>query len=265
MKIELLNIPKEELLNRLKKIQKLGWVHTKRSKNDGAVGNTLEDLLEIPENNLGIANTVDWELKAQRKKTSSMITLFHIDPQPRKPESVVSKILLPYYGWAHKEAGKKYSEKEMSFRATLNGLTYTDRGIKLNVESVKRTVDIVFNPDKADVRHKDWLKKVIDYQGKKEEIIASWSFDDLQTKCVGKIRNTIYVIADARITDKQEEFKYEKIELLEDFAFNNFLRGLINGKILVDFDARTGHNHGTKFRIKQNNWEVLFSKITELK
>ena len=47
--------------------------------------------------------------------------------------------------------------------------------------------------------------------------------------------------------------------------FNNFLRGLINGKILVDFDARTGHNHGTKFRIKQNNWEVLFSKITELK
>ena len=63
----------------------------------------------------------------------------------------------------------------------------------------------------------------------------------------------------------QEEFQYEKIELLEDFAFNNFLRGLINGKILVDFDARTGHNHGTKFRIKQNNWEVLFSKITELK
>lgn len=68
MKIELLNIPKEELLARLKKIQQLGWVNTKRSKNDGAVGNTLEDLLEIPENNLAIANTVDWELKAQRKK-----------------------------------------------------------------------------------------------------------------------------------------------------------------------------------------------------
>ncbi len=265
MKIELLNIPKEELLNRLKKIQKLGWVHTKRSKNDGAVGNTLEDLLEIPENNLAIANTVDWELKAQRKKTSSMITLFHIDPQPRKPESVVSKILLPYYGWAHKKAGKKYSEKEMSFRATLNGLTYTDRGIKLNVESVKRTVDIVFNPDKTDIRHKDWLNKVVSYHGKKETVIASWDFDDLQTKCVGKIRNTIYVIADTRTIDGQEEFQYEKIELLEDFAFNNFLRGLINGKILVDFDARTGHNHGTKFRIKQNNWEVLFSKITELK
>jgi hypothetical protein len=264
MKIELLNIPKEELLLKLKKIQQLGWIHTNRSKNDGAVGNTLEDLLEIPENNLAIANTVDWELKSQRKNTSSLITLFHIDPQPRKPESVVSNVLLPKYGWTHKEAGKKYPKGEMSFRATLNGQTYTDRGIKLNVESVKRTVDIVFNPLKTDARHKTWKKKVIKYHGKEEMVIAYWNFDELQKKCVGKIRNTIFIIADSRIINGQEEFKYEKIKLLEDFAFNNLLRGLINGKILVDFDARTGHNHGTKFRIKQNNWPVLFSKITEL-
>lgn len=265
MKAELLNIPKDELLKRLKKILKIGWVHTNRSKNDGAVGNTLEDLLEIPENNLAIANTVDWELKAQRMQTSSMITLFHIDPQPRKPESVVSKIILPNYGWQHKEAGKKYPAGEMSFRATLNGQTYTDRGIKLNVNSVKRTVDIVFNPAKTDKRHKDWLEKVVKFHGKEEKLIASWSFDDLHKKCIGKIRNTIYIQADSRIIAGQEQFKYVKIELLEDFAFNNFLRGLISGNILVDFDARTGHNHGTKFRIKQNNWSVLFSKVTELK
>lgn len=265
MKIDLLNIPKEDLLIKLKAIVAKGWIHTGRSKNDGAVGNTLEDLLEIPENNLAIANTVDWELKAQRKSTGSMITLFHLDPYPRTPESVVSKIILPNYGWLHKEAGKKYPTKEMSFRGTLNGVTYTDRGIKLNVDSVRRTVDIVYNPDKTHERHTDWQKKVVSYHGEKEKVIASWLFDDLQKKCVGKIRNTIYVVADSRMVRTQEEFKYEKIELLEDFAFNNFLRGLINGKILVDFDARTGHNHGTKFRIKQNNWAVLFSKVTELK
>ena len=99
MKIDLLNIPKEVLLKKLKAIRRKGWIHTNRSKNDGAVGNTLEDLLEIPENNLAIANTVDWELKAQRKSTGSMITLFHIDPQPRKPESVVTRIILPNYGF----------------------------------------------------------------------------------------------------------------------------------------------------------------------
>lgn len=265
MKIELLNIPKEELLDRLKAIQKLGWVHTNRTKNDGAVGNTLEDLLEIPENNLGIANTVDWELKAQRKRTGSMITLFHTDPLPRKPESVVAKKLLPFYGWAHKEAGIKYPQNERSFRVTMNGQTYMDRGFKLKVESVKRTIDILYNPKETKGRHKDWLEQVINHHGDYESVVAHWDFDELQTKCVGKIRNTIYVIADSKIVNGQEQFKYEKIELLEDFAFNNFLRGLISGDILIDFDARTGHNHGTKFRIKQNNWPVLFSKITEVK
>src|SRR5688500_966869 len=157
MKIELLNIPKEELLAKLKAIQNRNWIHTNRSKNDGAVGNTLEDLLEIPENNLAIANTVDWELKAQRKKTSSMITLFHLDPHPRKPESVVARVLLPNYGWAHKEAGKKHPANEMSFRATLNGSTYTDRGIKISVDSVNRRVNIVFNPKHCNARHKEWL------------------------------------------------------------------------------------------------------------
>jgi len=264
MKVELLNIPKEELLKKLKAIQELGWLHTNRSKNDGAVGNTLEDLLEIPENNLAIANTVDWELKAQRKKTGSMITLFHLDPHPRKPESIVSKVLLPYYGWEHKQAGKKHPENERSFRATINGKSFMNRGFKLKVDSVKRTVDILYNPNETDLKHSAWKENVLDYHGKNEKVIAYWNFDELQTKCVGKIRNTIYVIADSRKVNGQEEFKYEKIELLEDFAFNNLLRGLINGDILIDFDARTGHNHGTKFRIKQNNWPVLFSKITEL-
>ena len=152
----------------------------------------------------------------------------------------------------------------MSFRATLNGQTHTDRGIKLNVESVKRTVDIVFNPNETADRHKKWHKKTVSYHGKDEKVIASWSFDDLQKKCVGKIRNAIYVIADARKVNGQEEFKYEKIELLEDFSFNNLLRAIINGIVFIDFDARTGHNHGTKFRLKQNNWPALFNRIPEI-
>ncbi len=264
--VELLNIPKEELLKKLKEIKKKGWVHTNRSKNDGAVGNTLEDLLEIPENNLAIANTVDWELKAQRKKTDSLITLFHQDPKPRKPESVVAKLLLPKYGWAHKEAGKKHSEREMSFRQTLTGNRFTDRGFKVNVNSVIRKIEIIFDPSKVDyVRHKEWLKRVLEHHKNGAKVLAYWDFDNINKKCVGKIRNTIYIIADAREVKGQEEFKYEKIELLEDFSFNKLLRAIINGIMFLDFDARTGHNHGTKFRLKQNNWPALFTKITEIR
>ena len=45
--------------------------------------NTLEDLLGIEENNLPIPNAAEWELKAQRKNTRSLTTLFHIEPSPR--------------------------------------------------------------------------------------------------------------------------------------------------------------------------------------
>lgn len=264
--MELLNIPKEELLEKLKAIKDKGWVHTNRSKNDGSVGNTLEDLLDIPENNLAIANTVDWELKAQRKNTTSLITLFHQDPEPRKPLSVVANLLLPKYGWAHKEAGEKYQLNEMSFRATLTGNRFTDRGFKVVIDSVERKIEILFDPSKVDIeRHNEWFSEVMKHHEGDAKVLAWWNFDVLNRKCAGKIRNTIYIIADSRKVEGQEEFKYEKIELLEDFAFNNLLRGIINGIIFIDFDARTGHNHGTKFRIKQNNWPALFSRITEIK
>lgn len=260
-----LNVSKAVLIEKLQDIIKLGWVHTKRSRNDGAIGNTLEDLLGIKENNFSIANTVDWELKTQRAHTSSLITLFHMDPKPRKPKSVVANYLLPRYGWRHKEAGEKYSPKEMSFRATLTGNRYTDRGLIVQVDSVKRRIEIIFDPEKVSPRHHDWLDHTIKKDGSgKMKTTPYWEFDELAKKCVGKIRNTVFVVGESRNIAGQEEFKFNKITLLEDFAFNNLLRALINGLLYIDFDARTGHNHGTKFRIKQGSWPALYSKITEV-
>lgn len=103
-----------------------------------------------------------------------------------------------------------------------------------------------------------------DFHGKNEKVIAYWNFDELQKKCVGKIRNTIYVLADSIIVKGQEEFKYEKIELLEDFAFNNLLRGLINGSIFIDFDARTVIIMEPNFVLLKIIGPFLFSKITIL-
>ena len=48
----------------LRRIEQGGWVVSARPGNGGAVGNTLEDLLGIEENNLPIPNAPDWELKA---------------------------------------------------------------------------------------------------------------------------------------------------------------------------------------------------------
>lgn len=117
---------KDCLISELKSIADRGWIESKRLGNAGSVGNTLEDLLGIEENNLPIPNAAEWELKTQRFETSSLTTLFHSEPSPRAMK-FVPQILLPLYGWPHQEAGLKYPSTEMSFRQTLNGTTHTDR------------------------------------------------------------------------------------------------------------------------------------------
>ena len=50
--------------------------------------------------------------------------------------------------------------------------------------------------------------------------------------------------------------------MLQKFSFKGFMKAIDEGKILVDFDARTGHNHGTKFRMRQNCLPELYEKST---
>jgi hypothetical protein len=50
--------------------------------------------------------------------------------------------------------------------------------------------------------------------------------------------------------------------MLQKFNFEGFLQALETADVLVDFDARTGHNHGTKFRMKQNALPMLYEKQT---
>ena len=50
--------------------------------------------------------------------------------------------------------------------------------------------------------------------------------------------------------------------MLQKFSFEGFLQAIEQASMLVDFDARTGHNHGTKFRLRQNHLPKLYEHIT---
>ena len=130
---------KQSLISRLKEIAKIGWIPNARRGNAGGIGNTLEDLLGIKENNLPLPNAAEWELKTQRANTSSLTTLFHIEPSPRAVR-FVPQVLLLKYGWPHEEAGRLYPKNEMSFRQTIHGQSRSDRGwqvpLKLDTESI---------------------------------------------------------------------------------------------------------------------------------
>ena len=73
-------LTKDQLIDALREIRQKGWVPNARPGNAGGVGNTLEDLLGIQENNLPIPNAAEWELKSQRQNSKSLITLFHMEP-----------------------------------------------------------------------------------------------------------------------------------------------------------------------------------------
>ena len=254
---------KEELIEKFKAIYLKGWIENKRGKNDGAVGNTLEDLLEIPENNLPIPNAAEWELKAQRATTSSLLTMFHTEPSPTAM-SIVPNILLPKYGWPHAEAGLKYPEGEKSFRATLNAISFTDRGLKVNVNDEQRRVEIIFDNAHTDERHADWVKSVNQRVGHLHDfdIVPYWGFDDLFHKAGTKLKNCFYVRADVkregRGRKRKEYFLYDYVLKLSNFDQDKFIQSIRDGKIYIDFDARTGHNHGTKFRIRYGDIPSLY-------
>lgn len=253
---------KQSLIERLKEISKMGWVLNARKGNHGGIGNTLEDLLGIEENNLPIPNAAEWELKAQRLNSSSLCTLFHIEPSPRAIR-FVPQILLPSYGWLHKESGKKYEKGEMSFRQTIHGLSRSDRGFMVKIDRIEQKVLISFDADSVDVRHQDWLKSVKKRIGLGElDPQPYWGFDDLEHKAGTKLLNAFYVQAEVKIIAGKEHYKYSKVMMLQKFKFESFLRAIEEARILVDFDARTGHNHGTKFRMRQDSLPMLYEKAT---
>lgn len=256
-------LTKQDLIDALREIRSRGWVPNLRPGNAGAVGNTLEDLLGIQENNLPIPNAAEWELKCQRSGTTSLITLFHMEPSPRAMK-FVPNILLPKYGWPHREAGITYSEEEMSFRQTLNALSRTDRGFGIIVSRTQSKILVSFDVSYVDQRHKEWLASVEERVGHLGELNPQpyWGFDDLFHKAGTKLLNCFFVRAEVKRENDQEFFHYSEIMTLEKFSLERLISAIERGYILVDFDARTGHNHGTKFRLRQDKLHELYEKVT---
>ena len=255
---------KDDLIKKLQQLSDMGYIPNGRFGNHGGIGNTLEDFLGIEENNLPIPNAAEWELKSQRANTSSLTTLFHTEPSPRAV-GFVPKVLLPLYGWPHQGAGSTYKEDEMSFRQTIHGLSHSDRGFIVQIDRKAKKVLISFDASKVSERHAEWLAGVKKKIGLGElNPQPYWGFDDLEHKAGTKLLNCFYVQAEVKKENGKEFYWYNKAQMLQKFRFEGLLEALEQGVMLVDFDARTGHNHGTKFRLKQNHLPLLYDKVTTI-
>ncbi len=253
----------EELLEKLDTILNRWHIGT-RPGNDGNQGNTLEDLLGVSENNLSIPDYGQYELKTQKIETGSLITLFHKEPMPARS---VPK-LLKSVGWPHQEAGRSRPKNEMSFRMTTPSNCYTARGFKVDLDSQK----IWFNFETQQVnkltRDKtsnyptlgDWLNDVENNREIHYSELFPLYYDraEIEKKCIEKLDNTLFVTCKTRKRNGKKEFFFNEAFLLNGFDSSKFEKLFQEGVLYIDFDARTGHNHGTKFRVKKDKLVELF-------
>ncbi len=228
----------EEFIRRLKEIKEMGFVKTHRSGQTG-IGKTIEDLLGIEENNIPGPNALGWiELKAIRKDSKSMITLFTLTPSPPK----INSVLLKKYGY--------FSSKKKGKRKILHT---TINGVEFNLIKNGKGFKIGISENRIDLIHY------------KDGIVAYWEEEKLKERVKEKLKNLVLIKAETQDKGRNEKFWFNEGYLLIEFDFENFKNLIKEGLILVDIrigqypDGRT-HEHGTAFRIFPNNLDLCYSK-----
>lgn len=246
-------LTKEQMIAKLKDLAQSGWIKSLRPLNSGGIGNTIDSLLGLSENNLPISDTAQWELKTHRVGSSSLLTLFHMEPEPRS-EKVVINLLLPKYGWPDQSR-----QNELSFRQTIQATHPSDRGFGIKVDRASQKVTVYFDLNLVDLRHALWLETL-----KSRTSLSPlqpqpyWQFKELFLKASTKLLNAFYVEAEAKREQGNEFFKLTRLQVLQGFDIDRFVTAIEAGSILVDFDARSHHNHGTKFRLRQEAVPSLY-------
>ena len=120
-------------------------------------------------------------------------------------------------------------------------------------------------PARLPPRHSEWLASVKMRVGLGElHPQPYWGFSDLYHKAGTKLLNCFHVRAEAKRERGQEFFRYSTMMVLEDLSLGSVLQAIEEGNLLIDFDARTGHNHGTEFRLRQDHLPDLYARVREV-
>lgn len=224
-----------QLVGQLPQIRDMGYVQTHRSGDTG-IGKTLEDLLNIRENNFAGPNGYMTELKSGRKNASGLITLFTKSPLPRK----INRQLLEKFG----VVGENDCPK---LHTTINALSrntlYGKPGFVIKVQQASIVID-----------HNEYGDLPAPY----------WNRHDLEKAFRRKYpQNLLYVKADHKGHGINEHFFYNEAWLMSGFSFEHFIELLMSRQIVVDIrlghypDGRL-HDHGTGFRISPGNLDLCF-------
>lgn len=229
----------KELKGKLEQIKKQGFIKTHRVGDTG-IGKTLEDLLNIPENNIPLHDIAGVaELKAYRKDAKSMLTLFTLEPLPKGGDR--DRLLLDNFGYS-----KRDNKRSKELHSTLSCKRYNNQGLKLAIE-------------------KDKIK----VKGKGRRLNIYWNIESVKKKFHVKLPALVYVLTDRKIIDGAEYFHFNQAYFLTGFNFELFKKMVKKDEIVVDFRMYyrpngSVRNHGTGFRVKINKLYNCFKTKVKL-
>lgn len=219
----------------------MGWIKTHRSGPTG-IGKTLEDLLGITENNIDGPDFGDYELKSCRLDSNSMLTIFTKTPQPKG----AANTLRMTFGYS----SDAYENDEKVLHSTLSA----DRFV--SIADTGHSLKVLCTSDKISIIAED---------GKE---YAYWTREQLKTAFEKKYKGKfVYAKAHSRNSGANEEFKFVEAYEVSGFDYDAFVALLEQGKIYIDLrigqyhgGTKNGqtHDHGTGFRIKENDQSLLF-------
>lgn len=242
----------DEIIKRFNAIREMEFVESTRPNNkDGGIGNTLEDLLSVKENNNSKADLFGYEIKSQRELTSSYISLFSKSPDYPKG---ANSILKEKYG----EIRDNSIHKKL-YASLLGGresLIYQKYYMKLDLDRINEKLILNSLSIDTNVSYSD----------------VYWKFETLR-KASHKLNNLIFAQADTKSINNIQYFHYKKIFIYSSFNFDAFIEAIEQG--LIQFDIRIGayksgknigkaHDHGSGFRIRPDNLKILYKDYKEV-
>ena len=191
----------EKFKIKFEQIKKLNWIRSKR-KGPTGVGQTLEHLLGLTENNIALPDLGTVKLKAHRADSSSMITLFTFNRKAWKMNP-------------HK-AIKKYGTRDKNKRL----------GMYFTMARTPNSMGLLLYVD----------EKMISVRPVSGEVVAEWQLETLTNRFMRKMPGLVLVNAFSEMRGDLEWFKYDRAQLLTGVSQDIMKNQLLSDH--VQFDIR---------------------------
>ena len=181
-----------------------------------------------------------------------------------------------------KSTGRCYPIGERSFRSTTyftktgykGGKRASDRGLYLDIagdflimgfdpKSVnlnKKSKDTIGH--KLGHTYQDWFDEISKRSkpNYREVFPVKYKIEDLYQDYVNKLSNALFCTYKTKGNSKKQIMFMEAYLLGDPVSIKEFKSLLVKGSLVIDFDQRSTHDHGTKLRLRPDSIGDLFNK-----